>query len=177
MKCCKIVCIVTAVVLFAAIGGLILYLEEDGEETEQKIRQDIPQVQMGSMASLNSEQAELYERLCAFAQVLYEYDTEERMFYEGAEEFMTQEANQTLHPGAVEEDGDSQRIRVKSRLISVNVYAYYKEETGADVIMESLFSLSNGTNDSLTQYLKLSLVKQDGSWMITACSAIDTIER
>lgn len=176
MKCFKVVCVASAVVLFAAVGGLILYQEEDRQESGQEIRQDVQQIQAGPLVSQYGEQAELYERLHAFAQVLYEYDTDERMFYEGAEDFMTQEAYQMLRPEVMAEDGGQQRIRMQSRLIGVNVYACYKEGTGADVIMESQFSLSHGTNGYLTQYLKLSMDKQDGLWMITVCSVIDTIE-
>lgn len=176
MKRCKIVCVASVVVLFVAIGGLLLYHGDDEEETELKALLDVAQTPSDVLVSSSDVQAELYERLYSFAQVLYQYDTEERMFYDGAEEYMTLEAYQVLYPGVVDEDGDLQRIHMQSRLMGVNVYIYYKEETGVNVIMESRFTLSHGTNGSLTQYLKLSLEKQDGLWMITECSVIDTIE-
>ena len=46
-------------------------------------------------------QEELYDRLYSFAQVLYEYDTAERKFYEGAEEYMTPQAYGAIYPVGV----------------------------------------------------------------------------
>lgn len=173
MKYCKVACVASVVVLLLAIGGLLLYHEDDGEE---KLSQIISQMPSDTSIQSGDVQAELYEMLYAFAQVIYQYDTEERMFYEGAEEYMTQEAYQVLYPVVEEKDDTLQRIRMQSTLIDVNVYTHYKEETDVDVIMESRFSISQGANGFLMQYLKLSLQKQDGRWIITECSVIDTIE-
>jgi hypothetical protein len=42
--------------------------------------------------------------------------------------------------------------------------------------MESRFTLSQAANGSVTQYLKLSLEKKEGQWVITQCHVIDTLE-
>lgn len=179
MKYWKQICGISIVVMLVAVGSLFLVSHRDsaGTDTEgESAQEEELKITQSYQISLMDIQRELYERLYSFAQILYQYDTAERKFYEGAAEFMTQQAYGELYPAsAPEEDGQS-AVRVRSTLLEANIYVFYESETEADVILESHFSLSQGTNGSLTQYLRLALERQEGKWLITECQIIDTLE-
>lgn len=179
MKYWKHICAISALILLVAAGCLYLVLYKEGIRTDTK-EEEIPGKDAGMLQTYTvfpvDAQRELYERMHNFAQILYQYDTAERKFFEGAEEYMTQAAYRAFYPGSAQEEDAPGAVRVQSSLLEANIYAFYESETEADVILESRFSLTQGTNGSLTQYLKLSLEKQDGQWLITECSIIDTLE-
>ena len=179
MKHWKKICGISIIVILMTIISLLFVVQKEDKKTNteennvQKGKVDILPSQQISMLDI---QEELKDRLSSFAQVLYQYDTAERKFYEGAEEYMTPQAYGKLYPMSAQEEGVQAAIRVRSTLIAVNVYAFYESDTKADVILESRFSLSQGTNGALIQYLRLTLERQEGVWMITECQIIDTLE-
>lgn len=179
MKYWKQVCVISAVILLIASGCLSLIFFQEGSRANTKVEKkqgtdsEIPHIKSFFSADI---QEELYERLHAFAQILYQYDTAERKFYEGAEEYMTPKAYMQLRPASASEEDAPGAVRVQSTLKEANIYAFYGSETEADVILESCFSLTQGTNGALTQYLWLELEKQQGQWLITECRVIDTLE-
>lgn len=179
MKYWKQICSISAIIVLVATGCLYLALYKEGGRTSKKEDEmqgkEVGMLQIYTVFPVDA-QGELYERMHSFAQILYQYDTAERKFYEGAEEYMTQAAYRAFCPGSAQEEDAPGAVRVRSTLLEANIYAFYGSETEADVILESRFSLTQGTNGSLTQYLKLSLEKQDGQWLITECSIIDTLE-
>lgn len=179
MKYWKQICAISAIIAFAAAGCLYLVSCKEGGRTNAKEEEmqgkDAGILQAYTVFPVDA-QGELYERLRNFAQILYQYDTAERKFYEGAEEYMTQAAYREFYPAGAQEKDAPGAVRVRSTLMEANIYAFYGSETEADVILESRFSLTQGTNGSLTQYLKLSMEKQEGQWMITECSIIGTLE-
>ena len=179
MKHWKKICFISIIVILIAIVCLLHVAQEES----RKINVEENDVKKGNAAILPSQQMtmmdiqeELQDRLYSFAQVLYQYDTAERKFYEGAEEYMTSQAYGKLYPVSAQEEDGQAVIHVRSTLMEVNSYAFYESSTKADVILESRFSLSQGTNGSLTQYLRLTLEWQEGVWMITECQIIDTLE-
>ncbi len=179
MKYWKQTCAISAIIVLVAAGCLYLVLYKEGGRTNTKEEEmqgkDEEIIQTYTVFPVDA-QGELYERLYDFAQTLYQYDTAERKFYEGAEEYMTQAAYREFYPASAQEKDAPGAVRVRSTLMEANIYAFYESETEADVILESRFSLTQGTNGSLTQYLRLSLEKQEGQWLITECSIIDTLE-
>lgn len=177
MRLWKIAGAVSGAVFLVAAAGLAVCWAGSAEEGGRAIRQDEgPVTAAGGKPPPADIQEELCERLGGFAEVLYEYDTSERMFYEGAELYMTDKAFQMLRPPDAAGRGEGQGARVQSSLISTDIYAYYDSEVNAEAIMESLFTLSKAANGSVTQYLKLSLEKAEGQWVITECYVIDTLE-
>ncbi len=180
MKYWKQICVISANVTLVAAGCLYLVLyKEGGRTTNTKVEEmqgkDEGILQTSTIFPVDA-QGELYERLHSFAQILYQYDTAERMFYEGAEEYMTQAAYRKFYPASAQEKDAPGVVRIRSTLIEANIYAFYGSGTEADVILESRFCLTQGANGSLIQYLKLSLEKQEGQWLITECSIVDTLE-
>lgn len=177
MKIWKIAGIVSVFILIAAAVGLAIYREEDDVMDTGVLEQnEVLEDAKGGKSPPADNQEELYERLQGFAQVLYEYDTDERKFYEGAETYMTEDAFPMLRPQDSAEQEDGKAIRMQSWLISADAYVHYHNEESAIVIMESQFTLSQTVNGAITQYLKLSVEKIDGQWMITECHVIDTLE-
>ena len=174
----KICGISIIVILMAAVCLLFAAQEEDRKINieESSVPKGNVDISLSQQITMIDIQEELQDRLSSFAQVLYQYDTAERKFYEGAEEYMTQQAYGKLYPMSAQEEDGQAAIRVRSTLMDVNIYAFYESSIKAAVILESQFSLSQGTNGSLTQYLKLTLERQKGVWMITECQIIDTLE-
>lgn len=175
MKYWKQICGISIVIIIVTMGSLFLVMQKDYPENDtvngdkQNELEDIKSYQV----SMIEIQEELYDRLHSFAQVLYEYDTAERKFYEGAEKYMTPQAYGAIYPVSAQENDEQGAIRVRSTLMEIKVYAFYTSVTQADVIMESHFSL---TQTPLTQYLRLKLERQEGEWLITECEIIDTLE-
>lgn len=177
MKLWKIAGAVSGAVFLAAAAGLaVCWAGSAGQGEGAKRQEDVPVVMSGGKSPPADIQEELCERLRGFAEVLYQYDTDDRRFYEGAEAYMTDRAFQALRPPDADEAEEGQGARVRSSLVSADIYAYYRSEANAEVIMESRFTLSLAANGSVTQYLKLSVEKADGQWVITECHAIDTLE-
>ena len=177
MKLWKIAGAVSGAVFLAAAAGLVLCRTETAGREERAGRQEeaVAVMEGGKPPPMDSQE-ELRERLGGFAEVLYQYDTDERKFYEGAEAYMTDKAFQMLRPPDAAGEEDGQAVRIRSSLISTCIYACYGGEADAEVIMESRFTLSQAANGSVTQYLKLSLEKKEGQWVITQCHVIDTLE-
>lgn len=177
MKIWKIAGIISVFILITAAVGLAVYREEDASmDIGVPEQNEVLEAAKGGKSPPADNREELYERLQGFAQVLYEYDTDERKFYEGVEAYMTEDAFLTLRPQDSAEQEGRKAIRMQSWLISTDAYVHYYNEESAIVIMESKFTLSQAANGAITQYLKLSVEKMDGQWMITECHVIDTLE-
>lgn len=177
MKLWKIAGAVSGMVFLVAVAGLAVCWTGDEVQGDSPTGKDETlEVVTGGKPPPAGIQEELCERLGGFAEVLYQYDTDERKFYEGAEAYMTDKAFQILRPPDIARREEDRRVRVRSSLIRTDIYAYYDSEVSAEVIMESQFTLSQTANGSVTQYLKLSLEKIEGQWTITECYVIDTLE-
>lgn len=177
MRHWKIVAAVCLAVMAVAFGCLILY---PGKEQEKEPGQEIQGTGMEILeTALEAEmQEKLSERLTGFARNIYEYDTKERKFYVGAQDYMTESAFRAFAPLEGEDrNAGPEEARVQSRLLETKGYYYFADDFHAEVVMESRFTLSAGENGSLTQYLKLSAEKEDGVWLITDCHVIDTMEQ
>jgi len=160
-----------------AFGCLVLY---PGGEQGEDAGPGVPTEDTAGPETV--PEAGMQEQLSAwlegFAGVIYEYDTRERKFYVGAQDYMTENAFRAFAPLEGEGgDAGSEEIRVQSRLLETKQYCYFEDDSHAEVIMESRFTLSAGENGSLMQYLKLSVEKEGGVWLITDCHVIDTLEQ
>lgn len=125
---------------------------------------------------------ELEEMLQAFAEIMYSYDTRERNFYEGTEEYLTAQAYQQLVPFREEDLEDSkdavaEKIEVVSNLENSLYYSRILSEMQVEVIMESVFTLSASKNGNVVQYLKLSVESREGQWKITDICVLYTEEQ
>lgn len=165
------------VVLLFLTGTYLLVTSRDGtgeDKSQAKVATGQEEVPL--------EQADRQEPerfLKSFAEVLYTYDTRERRFYEGTEAFMTPQAYAELMPFSVGESTESgeQIPAVISSLQEVKCYYSCFSETGAEVIMESRFTLSGSGNGYILQYIKLNIEKQNNEWKITGINVLDTLEQ
>lgn len=177
MRHWKIVAVVCFAVMAVAFGCLVLY---PGGEQGEDAGPGVPTEDTAGPETV--PEAGMQEQLSAwlegFAGVIYEYDTRERKFYVGAQDYMTENAFRAFAP-LEGEGGDAgpEDVRVQSRLLETKQYCYFEDDSHAEVIMESRFTLSAGENGSLMQYLKLSVEKEGGAWLITDCHVINTLEQ
>ena len=177
MRHWKIIAVVCFAVMAVAFGCLVLYPKGDQGKGEDPEIADMG-VEESKSTSEADLQGHLSEWLTGFARIIYEYDTLERKFYVGAQDYMTEQAFRTFAP-MEGEDGDagSEAARVQSRLLETKDYYSFVDDSHAEVVMESHFTLSAGGNGSLTQYLKLAIEKEGDTWLITDCHVIDTMEQ
>lgn len=177
MRHWKIVAVVCFAVMAVAFGCLVLY---PGGEQGEDAGPGVPTEDTAGPETVPEAgmQEQLSVWLEGFAGVIYEYDTRERKFYVGAQDYMTENAFRAFAP-LEGEGGDAgpEDVRVQSRLLETKQYCYFEDDSHAEVIMESRFTLSAGENGSLMQYLKLSVEKEGGAWLITDCHVIDTLEQ
>lgn len=120
----------------------------------------------------------LEEMLQEFAKLMYTYDTRERNFYEGTENYTTTQAYHKIMPflpGKTEEDKGVETATVVSELEETSCYYRSLSETQLEAILESKFILNK--NETIVQYLKLSVEKLEKQWKITDISILETIEQ
>lgn len=168
--------------LIFLLTGLFLVLDAKKSDTRKKEtsaeKEDGEVVDQDQESLIIWKEKELDEMLQAFAKVIYTYDTRERKFYEGAENYTTAQAYQRLLPFEEEEtEADMNTVAVLSALEESSCYYQLHSKTQADVIMESIFSLSASKNGNIVQYLKLSVERQEDQWKITDIIILDTIEQ
>ncbi|HJA34734.1 MAG TPA: hypothetical protein H9794_10720 [Candidatus Mediterraneibacter merdigallinarum] len=116
------------------------------------------------------------ETIRQFADVIYTYDTSERQFYDGAEEYMTPEAYETLVPMQDPEEADEAPIQMTSKLDSITCYYKVSESPMLEAVADVEYSLSGMGDFRNHQLLKLVLTYTDG-WKISECTVLATIEQ
>lgn len=179
MRYWKRICACSALVLCLALLGLLFYLlmqkgesltgPEGGSGNEGE---EIP------VPGKDNRQEKAAARLMEFAEVIYQYDTAERKYYEGAEKYLTDEAYREFVPfGKPAGDANAgQPIHMRSELLEAHSYFSFTGET-SEALLESRFTLSQGGRGYVVQYLKLSMEEIEGEWFITSCRVLDTIEQ
>ena len=116
------------------------------------------------------------ETIQQFAEVIYTYDTSERPFYAGAEEYMTPEAYEVLVPMQDPEASDEAPIQMTSKLDSVTCYYKGSDSPQLEAIADVEYSLSGMGDFRNHQLLKFVLTYTDG-WKISECTVLATIEQ
>ena len=116
------------------------------------------------------------ETIQQFAEVIYTYDTSERPFYAGAEEYMTPEAYEVLVPMQDPEASDEAPIQMTSKMDSVTCYYKDSDSPQVEAIADVEYSLSGMGDFRNNQLLKFVLTYTDG-WKISECTVLATIEQ
>lgn len=175
---------IAAMILIALLAGLGIVLMFIGMNGDAKpVASEIivePDLEMAKREIKEQENQDLEEMLTAFAEVIYTYDTRERLFYEGAQSFMTEEGYQMLMPFSAGEEIDKEEplpAAVISSLKEVSFYYRSSDKDNAQVMMEANFTLSRSGNGTILQYTKLSLKETENGWKIDGYETVDTIER
>jgi len=109
-----------------------------------------------------------------FFSVIYEYDTSKRLFYEGAEAYMTKEAYEQLLPMPSEENTEDVFFHMQSRLEDFLIYKREISETEVELMAEVHFSVSGSGEYMQRQIIKLRMQLENEQWIITACTVMDT---
>lgn len=166
----KILILIMAIcmlIFFAAMGAYGLTRAQKPEEDK---RLEIPEK---PEKMLSPE-----ETIRGLVEVLYTYDTSERMFYEGAETFMTREAYETIVPLADGEDdsGEMQVNRMVSELQELTCYFRTAEQGRVEALAVIWYRLSGSGEFGIRQIVRMSLVQEDG-WKINECTVLDTMEQ
>lgn len=94
----------------------------EGDRAEPEISGEDPEVEKPDRET--GVQEELSARLAGFAGIIYEYDTLERKFYVGAQDYMTEDAFGSFAPLAGE-GGDDGSEDVKGTVLSAGNKSYY----------------------------------------------------
>lgn len=175
---------VILVVLFAAAGCVLTAVGIHGKtELAASVTAEPKQLETVEVdpGPVHTYYVPREEMLARFAEIIYTYDTRERLFYEGAQTYMTEAGYRMLVPfSAGEELEDKEENRPAAVISTLNeVSFYYKElEAGsAIVMMEAGFALARSGNGEILQYTKLSIKETKDGWKIDAYEPVDTIER
>lgn len=167
------------------IAGLILLVgiwlmlppekqTEEGNKKENEQEQlDLIPLQPGTDGS---KMDNIEALLNGFATTIYQYDTRNRKFYEGADKFMTPAAYQKLVPFP-EEDNDSVTMpSIVSTLQQVQFYYRERDVKETEVLMEATFNLSK-EKGQIIQYVKLWVVRKGDEYRIDDYEVVDTLEQ
>lgn len=154
-------------VFFAAMGA---YGLSGAQKPEEGKRLEVPEKP--------EEVLSPEETIRGLVEVLYTYDTSERMFYEGAETFMTREAYEAIVPLADEEDmsGDLQVNRMVSELQELTCYFRTAEQGQVEALAVVWYRLSGSGEFGIRQIVRMLLVQEEG-WKIDECTVLDTMEQ
>lgn len=145
-----------------------------GESKENIVNEQTLKENQETSDNVEDEMLSVEETVNAFVAVIYDYDTSERAFYEGAEEYMTELAFRKLVPLQTEEESQ-EPIHMISTLDETK--HYYREITKEqiEVLSEIWYRVSGTGNFRIRQILKLRLTLED-RWLIQECSVLDTLE-
>lgn len=118
------------------------------------------------------------EVIHAFVELMYTYDTSERMFYEGTEEYMTQAGYEMIVPFVGEEDSEAEpEIRMVSKLLEVHCFYQRATEPDREEAIVEVWSTVSGTGSyRIRNLLRIELVQQEDGWKINSCTVLDTLE-
>lgn len=164
----KYIFVLIFVILILIIGGSLIFLESGQKKSEkpEKAREH------------NVEEMTPDEVIHAFVELMYTYDTSERTFYEGTEEYMTQAGYDMIVPFVGEEDSDAEpEIRMVSKL--QEVYCFYQRDTEPDreeAIVEVWSTVSGTGSYRIRNLLRLEMIQQENGWKINSCTVLDTLE-
>ena len=167
MKKKWVILVIYLLLVIGVIVGLIMTLPEKPKEVVIKGNTD-------EVIEIDSD-IETPETVAGkFFSVIYEYDTSEKMFYEGAEVYMTKEAYEQLVPMPSEEVMDDGFFHMQSSLENYLIYKREISETEVELVAEIYFSVSGSGDYTQRQIVKLCMQLEGKQWIITECSVLDT---
>lgn len=135
--------------------------EEDSESNDEK-------------TEAKEEILTVEETVNAFVAIIYDYDTSERAFYEGAEEYMTESAYAKLIP-MQENEEPIDALHMISVLDEAKHYYREVAEEQVEVLSEVWYRVSGTGEYRIRQILKLKLVLKE-QWLVQECGVLDTLE-
>lgn len=173
--------------------------QEVPKEGESEIQQEVPEVTVednlredADISKENKQVATYYESeiegvtktLNQFTNLIYNYDSSQRKYYEGTDQYMTKSGYERFVPGDSGEgtnegttEYESEPV-VTSRL-SLNQIEYFynfHNSNEVKVIAKADITSSFINQNKSTQFLSLLLIKQeDSKWLISFCEVVDTI--
>lgn len=167
MKKKWIILVIYLLVVVGAMAGLIMTLPDEPKKATME-ETCVEVVEMDS--EIESPETVAGE----FFSVIYEYDTSKRLFYEGAEVYMTKEAYEQLLPMPSEESTDDVFFHMQSSLDNFLIYKREISETEVELMAEVHFSISGSGKYTQRQIIKLRMQMENRQWIIAECSVIDT---
>lgn len=154
---------------------------ENGKSEVKQIPEPVkPEIQTNTQMSGGYPEnyiGRIEETLDAFTNIIFNYDSREREYYEGTQPYMTQAGYQNFVPGDSGEEMSGADIRSTKLTLNQAMYYYrFLNQTEVEVIIVADITSSITNQNKSIQYLSVSLLKQtDGTWLIADCTVIDTI--
>lgn len=163
--------VIALLILTGSIFSRFDHEPQDGSERVSVEERELTE-ESETEAKLSAE-----ETLRAFAEILYTYDTRERMFYEGADRYMTDKAYEQLVPL---QDAEEENIPVRqmvSRLKEITCYFRPTAKGKIEAMAEVWYQLSGTGDYGVRQILKLVVVEDEDGWKVSECTVLDTMEQ
>jgi|GEM_PF-4477175 len=117
----------------------------------------------------------LQDTIHAFAEVLYTYDTRERKFYEGADQYMTDIGYKSIVPLADGTEGETV-VNMSSKLDKIICYYRKGSTDNEEVLAEVWYSISGAGDYQIQQIIKINAIYQE-NWKISQCTVLSTMEQ
>lgn len=143
--------------LLILTGSIFSRFDHEPQDGSERVpREEREDTESETEAKLSAE-----ETLRALAEILYTYDTRERMFYEGAERYMTDKAYEQLVPLQDTEEEDLPVRQMVSRLKEITCYFRPTAEGKTEAMAEVWYQLSGTGDYGVRQILKLCGCEKD----------------
>jgi len=169
----KVVLIGGISLLIILIGAIVIFWEIASEE-KVKENQVVKSQNNSKVSESDIDMKSIEEYIQLFTKVIYNYDTNERNFYEGAEKYMTEKAYEILVPLPV---SNEEPIRsMKSELQEVTCYYREIDPKEVEAIVEIWYTLSGTGEFRIRNLIKLQLIQAEGEWKINEFTVLETLE-
>ena len=175
MKVLKPILIFYAVFSLLFLVAILFVLKTPSEENKGMTVEEQTERQEKATVDNSTEKIRTVEETVnAFVAVIYDYDTSERAFYEGAEDYMTEAAYEKLVPFQASEE-PQEPIHMVSILDEARHYYHNISDEQVEVLSEIWYRVSGSGEFRIRQILKLRLIF-DECWLIQECNILDTLE-
>lgn len=172
----KIAGIFISIVIILMFGAGVLFFASDSRQSVEKTTtEEKPE---GGSHALNTDKSKIEEILKGFAETIFSYDTTKRLYFEGADIYMTKAGYEKFKP-LVTDDGEENTPKpfsVISKLQGAQFYYGSFKKNRVEVVMEADISFSATESSSIREYLKLTVEKHNDEWLISDCNVFATIQ-
>lgn len=182
------------ILIFLFVFGMALFLtfwlwssalwEGDGmaEEAGEEIFLDVEKNQRRNEMTELGKAYELYieeltEFLDSFLDLTYNCNYQERRYYEGAEEYMTEECYSSYVPMQSPEDGEESRnedvVPYASYLLNMEYYFAFPGSGQAECLAVVQYASSGVSEEILENILSIALMSTEEGWKINRIETLD----
>lgn len=168
--------IFSGIVIFLLLCAGVIFFASGNKHQEKNSVTEEKQKETSDMRLTDESKIEMV--LNGFADTIFNYDTRERRYFEGADAYMTKNGYEKFKPLVIEEEGDQipDPLPVISKLQSMKLYYSEISNNKVEVVMEADISFSAAESNSILEYLKFTVEKHNEEWLISDCNVFATIQ-